>query len=284
MKGFNRLLFLAIIGALVYYVGWKDDGQTLTGLISQLTSQAPTPVAIPPLPPPAPPVGPAGPAAPLYPTSMVGRMLPSWPPVVENDKSTPLADSLTAKNFVLVLDGSGSMAKQGCSGERSKNEVARDAVIDWAASVPEDANLGLVVFDRNGFSIRLPLGLGNRPQFKNEVRKVVPDRSTPLAAALEIAQSMLIDQARTQLGYGEYTVVIVTDGAADDIAALENNVNRVLATSPVVIHTIGFCIAADHSLNRAGRTTYRAANNPAELRKGLQEVLAESDSFDLSGF
>jgi hypothetical protein len=117
------------------------------------------------------------------------------------------------------------------------------------------------------------------------VEKVVPDKSTPLAAALDTAYAMLTAQAESQLGYGDYTVVIVTDGVADDIAALETSVNRVLATSPIMIHTIGFCIAADHSLNRAGRTVYRAANNPAELRQGLQEVLAESESFDdITGF
>jgi Ca-activated chloride channel homolog len=274
MKGFNRLVLLAIICALVYYVGWKDDKPITIQNITQRTAQPPVPVVAPPSPPPPP----------TFQTSMVGRMLPSWPPMKDGNQSTPLADSLTTKNFVLIFDGSGSMAKQGCSGERSKNDVARDAVIEWATSVPEDANLGLVVFDRNGFSIRLPLGLSNRPKFKAEVQKVVPDKSTPLAAALEIAQSMLTAQARKQLGYGEYTVVIVTDGAADDIPALENNVNVVLATSPVMIHTIGFCIAADHSLNRAGRTIYRAANNPVELRLGLKEVLAESESFDIDGF
>ncbi|MFH0784931.1 MAG: vWA domain-containing protein [Pseudomonadota bacterium] len=275
MKGFNRLVFLAIICALVYYVGWKDDKHTtIQNIIQRTTTQPPVPVTTPPPPP----------TQPAFPTSMADRMLPPWPPAEDSSKTTQLADSLTTKNFVLIFDGSGSMAKQGCSGNRSKNEVARDAVIEWAASVPDDANLGLVVFDSSGFSIRLPLGLGNRPQFKAEIQKVVPDRSTPLAAALDLAQSMLTDQARKQLGYGDYTVVIVTDGAADDIPALENSVNKVLATSPVMIHTIGFCIAADHSLNRAGRTTYRAANNPAELRRGLQEVLAESESFDISGF
>ncbi|MBU1567419.1 MAG: VWA domain-containing protein [Proteobacteria bacterium] len=278
MKGFNRLLFFAIICALVYYVGWKDDTQTTIQSITQGINQAITqpPVLVTPSLPPPP--------EPAFPTSMADRMLPQWPPAIGDGQTAQLADSLTTKNYVLIFDGSGSMAKQGCSGNRSKNEVARDAVIEWAASLPEDANLGLVVFDRNGFSIRLPLGLGNRPQFQAEIRKVVPDKSTPLAVALEMAQSMQNDQGRKQLGYGDYTTVIVTDGAADDIPALENNVNMVLATSPVMIHTIGFCIAADHSLNRTGRTTYRAANNPAELRQGLQEVLAESESFDIDGF
>lgn len=273
MKGFNRLLFIAIIFAIVYYVGSQNDQKIPQQTVSPVPPQQAV-VAEAPSPSPAP----------AYPDSMAGRMLPTWPPVQGGDAALVLADSLTRKNFVLILDGSGSMARQGCSGERSKHEVAREAVIEWAASVPEDANLGLIVFDRHGFSTRLPLGLGNRPQFKEEVLKVIPDDKTPLTQALDTAYEMLTEQGRRQLGYGEYTAVIVTDGVADDIISLDRSVNMTLATSPIMIHTIGFCISADHSLNRAGRTTYLAANNPAELRKGLQEVLAEAETFDIDGF
>lgn len=273
MKGFNRLLLIAIIFAVFYYVGWQDDQKST----QQNGSQAPPQQAVQVEPAKVPP-------EPSAPDSMDERMLPPWPPAMESDAALVLADSLTRKNFVLILDGSGSMARQGCSGERSKHEVAREAVIEWATSVPEDANLGLVVFDRNGFSTRLPLGLANRPQFKEQVLKVVPDNKTPLTMALDTAYDMLTEQGRKQLGYGEYTVVIITDGAADDINSLAQSVNMVLTTSPIMIRTIGFCITADHSLNRTGRTSYLAANNPAELRKGLQEVLAEAETFDIDGF
>jgi hypothetical protein len=272
MKGFNRLLIVAIIFAIVYYVGWQDDQKTMQQGIVPAPPQQTVRVEAP------------TPPAPATADSMEARLLPPWPPAEAGDKALALADSPTMKNFVLVLDGSGSMARQGCSGNRSKHEVAREAVIEWAASVPEDANLGLIVFDRHGFSTRLPLGLANRPQFKAEVEKVIPDGKTPLALAVDTAHKMLIEQGRRQLGYGDYTVVIVTDGVADDIVALNQSVNKVLATSPIIIHTIGFCIESDHSLNRAGRTTYRAANNPAELRQGLQDVLAEAETFDIDGF
>lgn len=273
MKGFNRLLIIAIIFAIVYYVGWRDDQKNLQQGIIPPPAQRTVQVEAVPAPP-----------APATAEAIEARLLPPWPPAETSDKALVLADSLTMKNFVLVLDGSGSMARHGCSGNRSKHEVAREAVIEWAASVPENANLGLIVFDRHGFSTRLPLGLANRPQFKAEVEKVIPDGKTPLAIAVETAHKMLIDQGRKQLGYGDYTVVIVTDGVADDIVALDQSVNKVLSTSPIMIHTIGFCIESDHSLNRAGRTTYRAANNPAELRQGLQEVLAEAETFDIDGF
>lgn len=275
MKRLNWLLGIMIFVLIVYsFFSESDKGKSLISTTQQkVQSQQATPVA----PVPSAPL-------PVEPTPVAEAMTQSWPPARKGDESLPLASSLTRKNYVLILDGSGSMSKSQCSGNLSKNKVAQQAVIEWASLIPDDANLGLVVFDHSGFSIRLPLGLNNREQFREEVGKVVPDYKTPLARALDTAYSMLTEQGRKQLGYGEYTVVVVTDGAADDIQALERSVNMVLTNSPVMIYTIGFCIANDHSLNRQGRTVYRAANNPAELRQGLQDVLAESESFDISGF
>lgn len=271
MKSFSKLLLFALGILFVYYLFSGDDG-------GNTNKQAPQPPQATKVAPPL-----QQPSA-TFPDSVADRLTPPWPPARSGDDTTPLADSLTRKNFVLILDGSGSMSNQGCSGDLTKNEVAKQAVAEWSSSVPDEANLGLIVFDNNGFSVRLPLGLNNREQFRAEVAKVVPKYKTPLTKSLNTAYAMLTEQGQRQLGYGEYTVVIVTDGAADDIAALEQSVNMVLATSPITIHTIGFCIASDHSLNRQGRTVYRAADNPAELRQGLQEVLAESESFDITGF
>ncbi len=272
MKVISKLLFVAIFIAVILYQFLEDTGgnkgkQPVPASQSQQAAKVPPP-SVPP----------------TQPTFLTDRLTPPWPPARSGDAAVPLADSLTRKNFVLILDGSGSMANQGCSGNLSKSDVAKDAVAEWSASVPDDANLGLIVFDNNSFSIRLPLGQRNREQFRAEVAKVVPNHNTPLTKSLDTAYTMLTGQGRQQLGYGEYTVVIVTDGAANDIKALEYSVNKVLATSPIMIHTIGFCIASNHSLNRKGRTVYRAADNPAELRQGLQEVLAESESFDITGF
>lgn len=208
----------------------------------------------------------------------------TWPYVAGSDVNTTIADSLTQKNFVMVFDGSGSMQKVGCSGSLTKIEAAKQVVTDWSRIVPEDANLGLIVFDRNGFSIRLPLGQRNREQFRTEIKKVIADYKTPLSKSLEVANQMLTEQGQKQLGYGEYTVVIVTDGAANDALRLKQTVDSVLAETPIMIHTMGFCIDSSHTLNTRGRTVYKAANNPDELRQGLQEVLAESESFDISGF
>ena len=203
-----------------------------------------------------------------------------WPPPVKDQANILPADQWTGKNYVMIFDGSGSMGDQRCSGNTTKSAVAKDAVADWAQSVPDGANLGLVVFDQKGFSARLQLGQGDRQQFVQQVQAVVPGSTTPLTQAVQAAYELLTDQARRQLGYGEYHMVIVTDGAANLPDELTRAVNAVLARSPILISTIGLCIATTHSLNQPGRTIYKAADNPEALRQGLQDILAESESFE----
>ena len=208
----------------------------------------------------------------------------NWPFSGE-EKDAPLLDSkLNRKNYLLIFDGSGSMDESRCSGVQTKAEAAKEAVKEWSVSVAEDANLGLIVFDEQGLSLRLPLGVNNREQFRQQIQAVVPNYKTPLTASIDEAYQRLTVQALKQLGYGEYTIVVVTDGAANDPQAMARSVSKILSRSPVMINTIGFCIATDHSLNQPGKTLYTAANDPTTLRQGLKAVLAESESFDVSAF
>ncbi|MCI5161373.1 MAG: VWA domain-containing protein [Candidatus Electrothrix sp. AX5] len=203
-----------------------------------------------------------------------------WPPSEEKQENILPADQWALKNYVMIFDGSGSMGDKRCSGNKTKSTVAKKAVADWAQSVPTDANLGLIVFDQQGFAVRQQLGLGDRQEFVQQVQAVLPGSGTPLTQAVRTAYKILTAQAGKQLGYGEYHMVIVTDGAANQPEKLTGTVNAVLAHSPILISTIGFCIADTHSLNQPGRTIYKAADNPEALRQGLQDVLAESESFD----
>ena len=62
------------------------------------------------------------------------------------------------------------------------------------------------------------------------------------------------------------------------------DLNTLLKESPIVLHTIGFCIDSKHALNQAGRTIYKAADNPEALRQGLSDVLAEAPQFAVTKF
>ena len=89
---------------------------------------------------------------------------------------------------------------------------------------------------------------------------------------------------RSCSGGGTRHLVVVTDGHADQGEDPTPIVNRMLKESPVVLQTIGFCIGSKHSLNQAGRTIYRAADNVEDLRQGLADVLAEAPKFTVTEF
>jgi Ca-activated chloride channel family protein len=209
----------------------------------------------------------------------------AWPPPATSDSDIILADNLLARNYYVVMDSSGSMGEVRCSGNMTKSAAAKIALAQFARSVPGDANLGLAVFDGHGIAERIPLGLGNRERFISAANATIPGDGTPLHDATLLGYRKLEDSARRQAGYGEYHLVIVTDGQADPPGQDPTPVvRRILQRSPIVIHTIGFCIGTNHALNQPGRTIYKAADNPQELLRGLEEVLAEAPNFDVAVF
>jgi len=209
----------------------------------------------------------------------------TWPPLPEGrTEGTAAGERLLAANYYVVLDASGSMNEVACSAGRRKIEAAQDALAAFASSVPPTANLGLAVFENRGLAERVPLGVGNRDAFNQGVTRVVAGAGTPLRSAIELGYRRLTSQGQRQLGYGEYHLVVVTDGHASDGQDPREIVNKLLSESPVVLHTIGFCIGERHALNQPGRSYYRAADDPEALRRGLDAVLAEAPSFSLDRF
>lgn len=209
----------------------------------------------------------------------------SWPSLVQDAAAkTSVGADLFAANYYVVLDASGSMNEVACSAGQRKIEAAQQALAAFAASVPPDANLGLALFEERGLGERVPLGTANREAFGLAVEQAIAGGGTPLRSAIELAYARLTDQAQRQLGYGEYHLVVVTDGHASSGQEPRAVVDTLLAQSPVVLHTIGFCIGEHHALNQPGRTYYRAADDPQALRQGLDAVLAEAPSFSVNRF
>jgi hypothetical protein len=212
---------------------------------------------------------------------------PVWP-FLDADVAAPSAadfdpDAVTKRNYYFVLDASGSMGERKCSGNERKLQVAKRALLQFAQNIPADANLGGLVFNQMGVQSLLPIGPLDPPKLRRALAGVSYGGETPLAQAIREAYAALTQRAITQLGYGEYHLVVVTDGEAtgEDPRAV---VDRLIKESPVVLHTIGFCIGEKHSLNQPGRTLYHAADSPTALEQGLQDVLAEAPSFHVSRF
>ncbi|MBU0500640.1 MAG: VWA domain-containing protein [Gammaproteobacteria bacterium] len=245
----------------------------------------------PPTPPPPSPAEVAPPATPRAGYALEAARN-TWPPVREQDKAATDTEGrvpgatpkdLLAANYYLVLDGSGSMSERHCAEGRTKHEAAIEALTAFARSVPVEANFGLGLF--NGGEIRELIPLGpNQNKTLDALNSITPGGSTPLYSAIRFAYGQLTRQAERQQGYGEYHLVVVTDGMASQGQDPTPIVRTLFAESPLVLHTIGFCIGEDHPLNRPGESYYRSANNPAELAQGLETVLAESPAFDLTQF
>lgn len=205
-----------------------------------------------------------------------------WP---GQGKDVVLADNPLTRNYYLVFDASGSMSDRACDGNDAKLQAAKNALTSFAKSIPADANVGLLVFGANGIQQRLPLAAASRDQLAETVATVNASGGTPLKTSIQRAAQALAEQGRRQQGYGEYHLVVITDG--EHTPAVEDPrpvVDEILTRSPIVIHTLGFCLGEQHSLNQAGRVLYKAANSQRELEQGLDAVLAESPAFDVKQF
>ncbi len=183
-----------------------------------------------------------------------------------------------ARNMYFVFDGSGSMRHQpaGNPNKQPKIEGAKWAVQEFLKAVPKDVNLGLYVFDSKGARQVIPLGSNNRDQFLEGVDNVQAGGATPLGAAIRKAADALVSEYRKQLGYGEFRLIVITDGESTD--SIEQGVSRA-ATNKIPIYTIGFDMGEQHSL-RKHSVSYRSADSAKEVEKGLEEAGAELDVFD----
>ncbi len=193
-----------------------------------------------------------------------------------------VAGKMITRNFVIVFDDSGSMGGPDADGN-PKIDTAKNAVVEWSKSVPAGANVGLVSFHSGIWSLQ-PLTPTSKNQLISVVQNISHSGGTPLSAAFQASFDMLTKQGLQQLGYGEYTLVVITDGQASSAHRLNQLVHFVLDNSPIQIYTIGFGIGTDHTLNQPGLTQYKPAENLAELQKGLKDVLAETETFDETEF
>ncbi len=206
----------------------------------------------------------------------------TWPKIGEDQ--IDIASNLTKKNYYIVFDGSGSMDQPGCSNGNAKIDVAKSSVKAFISKISSDANLGLIIFDANGVNERVSLEQSSREEAISYIERAVAGNATPLGSSIKFAYDALTKQATRQLGYGEYHLVVITDGTASTGEEPGFIVDELLNSSPVLLHTIGFCISGGHALNQEGETIYKAADNPKQLSQGLDSVLAEAPNFQIDSF
>ncbi|BFM49528.1 vWA domain-containing protein [Marinomonas sp. THO17] len=206
----------------------------------------------------------------------------SWPGNIS--ENSVFAENKLQKNFYIIFDGSGSMAEASCENDGAKINVAQKAIRTFFDNLARDVNVGMYIFDSQGRREAVSLGQNDPASLKRAIQTVSTGSGTPLGEALRKGYSALKSQGIVQQGYGEYHLVVITDGQASDSDLMKDMVRQITNASPVNVHTLGFCIGKDHALNIPGVVNYTSANNAKQLLDGLQNIAAESADFDISSF
>lgn len=206
----------------------------------------------------------------------------TWPKMATNQRA--LASNLLAKNYYVVLDGSGSMGYETCTRGGSRLSASKNAISEFVNAVSLDSGLGLFAFDSQRIGELVPIGQNQHQKVIKALNGVRAGGGTPLKTAVIKGVRALTEQAKKQLGYGEYHLVIVTDGEANYGEEPSSAVRQLVNGTPITLHTIGFCIDGTHSLNQPNVAIYRKADDIEALRRGLNDVLAEAPDFDATQF
>ncbi|MEO9803397.1 MAG: vWA domain-containing protein [Reichenbachiella sp.] len=193
-------------------------------------------------------------------------------------------EAAQTRNFYFLFDGSGSM-NEVCSGEK-KIKGAQKAVLKFIEKVPNDVNLGLAIFgveNSKGVEEVVAIGPDNREVFNQAILDTQPGGGTPLGTATSLAFAKLLDQYKKQLGYGEFRLIIVTDGLASNPDVFEKALGLSFRYPFISIYGIGLCMDGGNILRRYA-LSYTDAHNYEELEGALQETIAELPDFDIIDF
>lgn len=207
----------------------------------------------------------------------------------------PGATAETTRNFLIILDQSESMSDGVSRTEAaeyfaaaqiqpeagvSRMNVAKLALRQFVSEAPADVNLGLAIFGSRGIEILVPLGRDNRGQLQAAITGIrLWNGGTPLGEAIVAGTDRLMDRYKQQLGYGEYRLVVVTDGENNGKVSV-SEAGAYAHRFGMPIYTIGFTVRGRHQLQDHS-FWYKPASGVGELKDSLRETLVESpDPFD----
>jgi hypothetical protein len=186
-------------------------------------------------------------------------------------------DDIHKDNIVVILDASGSMQDK-FSGDRTKSkmEAAKAALQEVLANIPDGTQIGLLVF--SGANIHnewvYPLGPKDTQKLIAAIRLPQPSGDTPLGKYIRIGANRLLEQREKQYNYGNYRLLVVTDGEASDADKVKHYTPEIL-NRQIRIDVIGVDMKTDHMLANVV-DSYRKADNPGELMAAVSQILAET--------
>ena len=184
-----------------------------------------------------------------------------------------------SQNVIVVLDDSGSMRQKmrTDTGRVERIQAAKEALSKVIQGLPGDAQLGILLLNNGGRGDRwlAPLGPLNPAAVLPKIAKIRADGGTPLGSQLKVAADALLQLRQKQM-YGEYRLLVITDGEANDADLLNAYLPDILSRG-FAMDVIGVDMAANHSLSDRAHS-YRRADDARSFEKAIEEVFAESSS------
>ena len=159
---------------------------------------------------------------------------------------------------------------------KSKMDAAKEALKEVLAKIPDNTHIGLLVF--SGSNIQndwvYPLGPKNTEQLLAAIELPLPGGGTPLGKYMRVGANRLLEQREKQYNYGNYRLLIVTDGVAQDEEKVAQYTPEILDRQ-IRVDVIGVDMQTDHLLAKDA-DSYRRADNPGELVAAVTQILAET--------
>ncbi len=185
------------------------------------------------------------------------------------------------QTVVVVLDDSGSMSEwmRSTRGRLRRMDAAKQALLEVLDNLPLDTSVGVLALNSrvNGSNWIVPLGDTSTAGRQDKIRRIEADGGTPLGEFLRVGADELL-RARSSQSYGNYRLLVVTDGEANDGELVEAYVPQILARG-IILDVIGVDMAAQHSLATQAHS-YRRADDEASLTQAISEVFAETSADD----
>jgi len=195
-------------------------------------------------------------------------------------------------NVLVVLDASGSMRDK--MNDRTKFDVAREAVLDLAKALPKNVHFGVRVYGHQKFAVQegadtdtkleIPMKPLDLKKLETRLNQLRPKGKTPLTYSLRQAKKDLSSAD------GETTVVLLTDGRESDPRKNPVDAAKEIAGSNVRFCVIGFDVGNKTSVTKQLKTMSQVSNgsywpaNKAEKLAGQiqQAVILKPKPFTLT--
>ncbi|MEM6732647.1 MAG: vWA domain-containing protein, partial [Myxococcota bacterium] len=158
---------------------------------------------------------------------------------------------------------------------QSKMRAAKDALRRVLEQIDPGTHVGLLAFGSVGRGRWLyPLGpVEDRTRLTQAVSRLEAAGGTPLGACIKLGADALLEDRESQFGYGTSTLLVVTDGEANDNWLVDEYAPEVVARG-IRLDVIGVAMAKQHTLAQTAHS-YRRADDPKSLERAVSEVFAE---------